>query len=326
MTLSELLAAVYDERQYNGTPASAITTRITRYLNEGLRTLFSEPGLSRLADSDAPLTVASVASRARYVVPEAVALITGISERTNDYALQAMSLDQYRHLEPDPASNTGTPTHYVPIGRVAVALQPADASEIFVDSTSASDTGTAYLEGITSGGYVRTASVTMTGTTAVSLSAAITDWIEITDFYISANAVGTVTLHEDASGGTELARITIGQKRPRYYGFYLWPTPAAVVSYLVDYRRELADLAVSADEPPLPPDYHRLLVDYAIWRDADLHGAIERAVSAKARYDTGVRRLKFATQWVEDEQPVMGRGRRVGHSRLGPYFPADSWR
>jgi hypothetical protein len=272
------------------------------------------------------LPVASVASQARYVVPEAVASIRGISERTNDYTLEVMSLDRYRRVEPDPASNTGTPTHYVPIGRVAVALQPSDASELFIDSTSASDTGTVYLEGIVSGGYRRTASVSMTGTTAISIAAAITDWIEVTDFYLSANAVGTVTLHEDASGGTELARITIGQKRPRYYGFYLWPTPSAVVTYLVDYRQELLDLSNTTDEPPLPTDFHRTVLDYAVMREFTLSEKFDRAAAAKARYDLGLRRLKYATQHLAGELPVMGRGGRVGHSRLGSNFPADSWR
>lgn len=326
MTLSELLTACYDEARYTSSPTSAITTRITRFLNEGVRAVLSEPGLARLVDSDAPLAIASVASQARYVAPEAVAQIRGISERTNDYALEAMSLDRYRRLEPDPASVSGTPTHYVPFGRTAVAVQPSNASELFVKSTSASDTGTAYLEGITTGGYLRTASVTMTGTTAVSLSASITDWIEVTDFYLSANAVGTVTLHEDSGAGTELARITIGQKRPRYTGFYLWPTPAAVVSYLVDYRREIADLVNSTDEPPLPTDYHRILVDYALWRELTGQEADGRAIAAMTRYRHGLNRLKFATQTTVGEIPTLGRARRVGHSRIGAFYPADSWR
>ena len=305
MTLAEMLTAVYDEGGFLSSPATAVTTRITRLLNEGIRTILSEPGLMRLADSDAPLAVASVASQARYVVPEAVAQIKGISERTNDWALEVMSLDRYRREEPDPASNTGTPTHYVPIGRVAVAVQPSNASEIFVDSTSASDTGTAYIEGIVTGGYHRTASVSMTGTTAVSLSASITSFIEITDFYLSANAVGTVTLHEDASGGTELAQITIGQKRPRYYAFYLWPTPAAVVSYLVDYRRELQDLVNVTDEAPLPTDYHRMVVDFALARELTHAEKFDKAAKAEARYDLALKRLKYATQNLQGEQPVL---------------------
>lgn len=325
MTFTEILAAVYDETGYQSSPASSIVTRVKRFVNEGIRAIVSEPGLSRLLDSDSPATFASVASTARYVLPESVNRILAVSERTNDLALRVMSLDAYRHLDPDAASTTGTPSHIVPIGRVAVATQPSDASEIFVDSTSASDTGTAYIEGAVTGGYVRTASVTMTGTTAVSLSASITDFIEITDFYLSANAVGTVTLHEDASGGTELARITIGQKRPRYYGFYLWPTPAAAVTYYVDYRRELSELVQDTDEPPFGTDAHPALVAYAVMREREQKDDLQRYVIAKSRYDKAVARLKYATQTIGGEIPVSGRVPRAGRSRLGAYYPADTW-
>lgn len=323
MTFSEILSDIYQDANLSSAPDANTIARIKRYVNDGLRVILGEPGLSRLADSDAPFTVASVASQARYVVPEAVARIRGISERTNDRTLTAMDLSDYRRIEPDP-TNTGTPSHYVPFGRTAVAVQPADASELFVDSTAAGDTGTAFVEGIITGGYQRTASVTMTGTTAVSLSAAITSFIAVTDFYISAAAVGTVTLHEDASGGTELARITIGQKRPRYSGFYLWPTPAGAIDYLVDYRRELTDLVNDADEPTLPTDYHWLLSAYARMRQYEKTND-DRLTIAKGLFDKGLSRLKYATQVSPDDRLVMGRGRVVGRSRLGAQTPADTW-
>jgi hypothetical protein len=324
MTFADIKTAVYEDTGYASSPASAVSTRVARYVNEAVRAILAEPGLQRLADNDSQLQVASVASQARYVVPEAAARIMGINERTNDRALMAMSLEEYRRREPDPTI-TGTPTHFVPVGRVAVAVQPSDASSLFVDSTSASDTGTAFIEGLVTGGYRRTASVTMTGTTAVNLASTISNWIEVEDFYISANAVGTVTLHEDASGGTELAQITIGQKRPRYYAFYLWPTPAAVVTYYVDYRRELVDLANDTDEPPLPTDFHPMLAKYAAWREWELKDDVQRALQAKQQYDKWLTRLKFYTQSLSSELPVMGRGRRVGHSRLGGEYPADTW-
>jgi hypothetical protein len=321
MTFTEILAELYSDLNFASSPAADITTRLKRYVNEGVRVILGEPGLERLLDSDTPLTVASVASQARYVVPEAVAKIHGITERTNDRALASMSLGQYRRGEPDPTDVTGVPTHYVPIGRVAVAVQPSDASRVFVKSTSASDTGTVYVEGIITGGYRRVVSKTMTGTTAVDVDTAITTWIQVEDVYVSANAVGTITVHEDSGTGTELARITIGQKRPRYYGFYLWPTPAAAVNYLVDYRRELVELANDTDEPPLPTDYHYLVSTYARMRHYEKTDD-SRYQTAQAQFRQGLARLKYATQTGPDDLPVMG-GRRVGHSRLGGWFPAD---
>lgn len=325
MTRHDLERAVYSETEYPDSPDPRVQSRIRRFLNEGVRVVLSEPGLLALQDSDTPYSFASVANQARYVVPESVAQIRHITERTNDWRLTPMSLAQYRAHEPDPASFSGTPTHYVPIGLVGAAVQPSNASELFVKSTSASDTHTAYLEGIVTGGYQRKVAITMTGSTAVSLAAAVTTFIEVNDFYLSHPAVGTVTLHEDSGAGTELAQITIGQTRPRYFGFYLWPTPTAVVTYYVDYRRELVPLSAPSDSPPWPSDYHELLVAYATWREWMFKGNLDLAGEAKARFDRWLVKLKYATQHESDEILVMGRGRRMGHSRLGSYFPADTW-
>ena len=322
MTFSELLADLYADLGYQSAPAAAEIARFKRYLNQAVRAVLSEPGMGRLLDSDAPLAIASVASQPRYVAPEAVAEIRGISERTNDRTLRAMDMGMYRRLEPDPATVTGVPTHYVPIGRVAVAAQPSDASVLLVDSTAAGDTNTAYLEYLIAGGYRRTVSVTMTGATAVSFGAAL-GAVTIEDFYISAAAVGTITLHEDVDGGTELARITIGQKRPRYYGYYLWPTPSAAVDYLVDYRREVVELVNDADEPPLPTDFHDVLTAYARMKHYEKSDD-GRYTTAEKYYQQRLSRLKYATQTGPDELPVVG-GRWVGHSRLGPHFEADYW-
>lgn len=324
MTFSEILDAVYADTNASASPAAGYVTRIKRYVNEGVRAVLREPGLGRLVDSDSALTFASVAATVRYVLPEAVSRINGITERTNDLALRPMSLQAYRHADPDPTSSSGTPTHYVPIGRMAVAVQPSDASSIFVKSSSASDTTqTAYIEGLITGGYRRTASVTLTGTTAVNLSSAISTFIEIEDFYLSAAAVGTVTLHEDSGAGTELARITIGATRPRYFGLYLWPTPAAAVTYRVDYRREVLDLVNNTDEPPLPTDFHSMLVAYARMREYE-KTSDDRFELARQEYERALSRLKYFTQVDADAIPVLG-GSMVGRSRLGAWFPADRW-
>ena len=325
MTRHDLITAALEDCTYGAAAEARVMARFKRYLDEGVKAVIGEPGVVTLVDSDTPYTFASVPSQARYVIPEGLAYIRHLSERTNDWRLQPMSLAAYRAIHPDPSSYTGTPTHYVPIGQVGVAVQPADASAVFVDSTSASDVWTAYIEGFITGGYQRTASITMTGTTAVSLDAAITSFVELNDFHISRAAVGTVTLHEDASGGTELARITIGQTRPHYYGFYLWPTPSAVVSYYADYRRNWTGLTANTSEPPWPADHHDLLVAFVAWREWTFKGDLDRAGEAKQRYQRGLSRLKYATQTQTDELLVMGRGRRIGHSRLGAYYPADMW-
>lgn len=324
MDFSSILAAVYEETGYDPNPAPKVQARLKRWVNEAQRAILAEPGLARLADSDAPLTVSSVANVARMVVPEAVARIVALSERTNDLALEAMDLQTYRQLDPDALSSTGTPTHFVPIGRVAIAAQPSDASTLLVDSTSASDTSVAYLKGIVTGGYQRSVSMDLNGTTAAAFP--VNDWIEVTEFSLSDAANGTVTLVEDVEGGTELARIVPGATRPRYYAFYLWPTPAAAITYYVDYRREVEDLAAASDEPFLPTDFHPALVAYAVMRERQQKDETERYVVAKKQYDAWISRLKYFTQSLSTEVPVMGRVPPRGRSRLGAWFPADSWR
>lgn len=322
MEFSAILAAAYEDLGYQSSPATEVVTRLKRYVNEGLQALLAEPGIDRLLEADVPFTFDSVANQAQYAVPDGHAYLRRIMDTTNDRWLASMSVADYRLFSPDATAVTGTPSHYVPLGRVPVAVQPSNASSLFVDSTSASDTNTAYLEGIITGGYKRTASVTMTGTTAIDISSAIASWIEVTDFYLSAAAIGTVTLHEDASGGTELARITIGQKRPSYQGFYLWPTPGGVSTYLVDTRRELELLVNDTDEPPLPRDFHPMLVKYATYRDWEKKDD-SRAELAKQQYDTWLSRLKYRLHQTGDGVPVAGR-RGVGISRLGGYYPVDT--
>jgi hypothetical protein len=324
VTFLEILQDLYEDHGYASSPASDVVTRFKKYVNQTVRDILTRPGMARLLDSDAPHTFASVASQARYVLPEAVAQVKYVTERSNDQRLRLLPLGEYRLLDPDPTASTGTPECWVPIGRVPVAVQPSDASEIFIKSTSASDTGTAYLEGIITGGYLRQVSVTMTGVTAVSLSAAITSFIEITDLYLSANAVGTVTLHEDSGAGTELARITIGQKRPRYTGIYLWPTPAAVVTYYVDYKREAVDLVNDTDEPPIPTDFHWVISAGARKRiyekkDDSRYDAVAR------EYERGLKALRTHVLYPPDYDPgAPGTVANEG-SNLGAWYPSGRW-
>lgn len=323
MEFSAILAAVYEDLGYASSPASDVVTRIKRYVNEGMQAVVAEPSIYGLIEADTPHTFDSVASRSQYSIPDGYAYLRQVVDTTNDRALEAMTLSDYRRLDPDPSANTGTPTHYVPLGRVAVAVQPSDASELFFDSTSASDTNTAYIEGIFTGGYRRSASVSMSGTTAVSLSASFTDWIEITDFYLSAAAAGTVTLLEDSGTGTELARIAIGQTRPSYQGFHLWPTPAGANTYRVDVRRELDLLVNATDEPMLPRDFHPILAKYATFREWERKDD-SRSTGARQQYELWLSRLKYRLAQTGDSLPVARADRAVGRSRLGPYYPADT--
>lgn len=323
MTLSDMLADCYRKTNHPASPASAVTTRFTALLNEGLQELISLPGLGAwVAQHQPALTVASVASTPILALPPGISRVESIRDTTNDRTLVMRSREWYHAMQPDPTTETGTPEVWVPYGYQAVAKQPSNASEIFVDSTSASDTNTAYIEGIRTGGYPKSLSVTMTGVTAVSLGTAYTDFLQITKFYLSAAAVGTVTLHEDASGGTELARIPIGQTFARYQAVALWPTPASALTYTVDGERDLPLLINGTDEPLIPSRFHRLSVEYALWKEFEKLDDT-RAGNAERRWLKGVSDFRYFATCPPDYLPVSGERLNLGRSRLGAYYQAD---
>lgn len=316
-----MLAALYQELGYASSPASEITTRFTRRLNDAHRRVLTKPGMERLRDGP-PITFASVADRAEYGLPPSIARIKGIHERSNMRTLLYRPLSELRAVDPG-LTSSGTPDFWTPLGLQAVALQPSDASEIFVKSTSASDTNTAYIEGIRTGGYPRSLSVSMTGTTAVSLGSAIADVIAVTKFYLSAAAVGTVTLHEDSGAGTELARIPIGQLFSRYQGVQLWPTPSAVATFYVDATRVIPDLANGTDEPLLPEDFHQMLVDDVLAREFLKKDQLERRRAAQQDYAEREAALRNWVLYPPDFDATPD-ATEAG-SNLGGWYPSGRW-
>jgi hypothetical protein len=131
-------------------------------------------------------------------------------------------------------------------------------------------------------------------------------------------------LLEDSGLGTELARITIGAKRPRYQAIALWPTPAAILTYYVDYRREVLDLVNAADEPPLPTDLHWVLTAYARMREyekVDDH----RYQAAQADWADGLRKIKNYVLNPADYRPIQGKLPTRGGSNLGAWYPDGIW-
>lgn len=323
MTLGTMLARMYRRTGYASTPASDVTTRFTDHLNEVLDELISDPGIGPYLSLDVPpLTFASVADQQVYALK--TDRIDAITERTNDRKLEMQSLSWYREVQPDPTDNTGTPTVWVPLGFSAVSSQPSTASKLYVDSSSASDTGTAYLEGIRTGGIPTTLSVLMTGTTAVTFSSTITDIIEVTKFYLSTAAVGTVTLQE-ATGdtGDTLATIGIGETFSRYLRIALWPTPAGAITYYADAERELPLMSNTNDEPPIARRFHRVLVDGALWKEWDKKDDT-RAATAFRVYDAGKKQLRYFLTCPPDYLPTRGFA-QVARSRLGGQFPGTNW-
>ena len=313
MTRTELLAKLGRSLNKHSTLDSATETRLLDHLNNRHREILSWPGAALLRHRT--LTFSSVVDQARYGLANVEELLA-LRDTENDRTLARSSLASYRRRNPDPAATTGTPHQWVPLGYQPVALFPSDASALAVKSTSASDTQTAYVEGWITGGYPRSASVALTGTTAVSVSASISTWIGVSKFYLSSAAVGVVTLHEDAGSGTELARIGIGQLQQRYYALELDPTPSEALTYYADVLLAITDLAQATDEPLIPHDFHDALY-WGAMVDELIKTDDERLMIANARWKERTNDLKLRlAQLATDTAPM------TGFSRLGPWTPA----
>lgn len=320
MTLDDLAQDVYRRLNKNTSSVSTdVQTRIRAFLNQRHRELLTLPDCQQLRDD--VTTFDTVASTARYALPQAVARVHRLWDASNERTLEERGMSWYRTIAPDPTVQTGDPEVFCVQGQTRVAVQPSNASAVFIDSTSASDTGTVRIEGVITGGYRQSASQTMTGTTAVQIGS-LSSWIQIDNVYLSAAAVGTVTLHEDASGGTELARIPIGATMPRYWTVHLWPTPTSAITLTLDYAREISDMAQSTDEPLLPVDFHRLLV-YGACLDECIKLDDTRMQTFDAMWTKGVNALLYWLHARSSYRP--GRRLSLEGSNVGSWYPAGRW-
>jgi hypothetical protein len=259
MTLRELTDGVLEHFNYSTDGPSDARQRVKRHLNEWHRRILAKPGMDRLRQSS--LSVSSVASTPTIAVPESVGKILRITDASNRITLQERFFDWYRFAEADPTSHTGTPTVWVPMGDTGCAELISGISGpvgIWAVSTSASDTQRITIEGVRGGGYVWSDTVILTGTTRVQVGN-LDDWEEITKVTLDMDAVGSVGVYDVSVSGTAKATIPPGKRQSHYRLIALWPTPAAVVAYTIDYQRNVLDMTAESDTPLIPDDFHWLL-------------------------------------------------------------------
>jgi len=296
MTLTQLQADVYRRLGFSSSPPSEVSTRITAYLNEAQQDIISDSGMAYLLNDLLPVT--TVANQQQYGLWIGGAKVKRIAESTRNYGLVEMSYDVYRNIWANAGTGSGTPAYWVNMGihggipgsKTGTADGPADASRLFVDSTSAGDTGTAYLEGFRANGYPFTETLVMTGATAVGTT--LTDIKTVTKFWLSTAAVGTVTLVEDAEGGTVLATIPIGQANCKVVVIAFAPTPSAALDYYVEFQRDVSDMAIATDEPCISKRFHRILAIGARMKEYEYRGDMDRYTIAKGEWNEVMRDLR----------------------------------
>lgn len=322
MTFLAILQDIYRRTNKPTTPDTETSTRIKAFVNDRHKWLLSKPGID--AFRNATGTFASVEGEPRVALPNALTRLDSVFQTDpNNWRLREKSLDWLRTVNPQ--QNSGTPIYYVPKGYEYVAKQPSAAASIWIKSTSASDVGTAYLQGVRTGGNPSSPqSVTMTGVTAVQIGS-LSDLEQIDKVWVSTNAVGTITVHEGSGSGTELASIPVGQVRPYYFVVLLWPTPAAVQTYSFDYERKLLDMVQDTDEPFLPDDFHDLL---SIGGRMDEYEKMDdsRYATAKSQWVERYKDLQYYIHGRASERLIpRSTSGRIGWSDLGGYFPADGY-
>lgn len=316
MNLTEIRAQLYDRLGYGTAPPTDVVRRLDAYVNEAHRELISMRGLAKLRRTI--LSFSSVASSPYAVLPQSAVRIAGIQDRTTQKSLKEISIQDLRFVDPGLTRLTSNPDAYSIVNySAALAVQPSAAMTPYVISTAAGDTGIAYIEGITTGGYHRTASVVMTG--VVQAAFAGTDWIEITKFYLSTAAAGVVTLLQ-GTGGSELGRIPIGKQATRYTRIQFHGTPSAVVLYYADVELHIEQMTNGGDESYLPEDFHWLLACGARKKEYLKREKVAEYAVEQTTWKAGVSDLKaWITSRTDDGRQFTGR-----FSQLGPYYPAGS--
>jgi len=324
VTFASILADCYRRLRFQTTPATAVSDRIKAYCNESHRELLTLPGIERLRDD--VLTVTTTANVARSGLPQAVARIRKIVDRTNNHVLTQVPLSELRSWDPAQAFTGGFPLQYAIAGYQPVQFQPAAATGLWAVSSSASDTTQkVFVEAVVTGGYPHipvVAGTTLTGTTRVALGTR-TDILEVAKVYLNlATTVGFISLFDAAAAGNELARIAPGQSAARYLAIEWFPVPTAAVVQTIDATRTIFDLVNDTDEPLLPPDFHYVIALGARMKEYELKDDARYSL-ARVEYLKGQNALR---SWVlnDGDRIATLRPIPVRWSSLGPMYPAGS--
>lgn len=320
-TLADLLAALASDLGYEAIPSVPVTTRLTRYLNEGYRHLLSMSELSPLRLSR--ITFTSAPGQTLYGVPQALVQIHHIVDPTSAIRLRLMTLDEFRTIDPQSISS-GTPTHYIPVGLHPVQRDPSHTDVWAASDAAADTTQTVTIWGVSQVDALDTSVVHTTGQALQGLTPVLvaTGLIAIQKAIVHPATTGSVSLFDSNVVATahRLAWIPVGSTTIQYQGIRLWPTPADTREYQVDGELTLTDLVASYESSLLPTDFEYILTDYARMREYEYRDD-SRAPLAAARYAQKLQQFRNRIMNPPDYRPRVGRFVDRG-SNLGPYFPS----
>lgn len=323
MQLGDILADLYRTLNYQSSPASAVTTRLTSYINRSQEDILGDPGHADLLK--ARITFASVSAQSEYALPPSISRLLSIQDTANLWRLTRVEESYARTVLADPSRQNGTPQSYAEVGRVPFGLRPSTADKVYAVSSSAGDTTqNVKWQVITSTGAIITGSTALNGVTAVQLgtSAAIVD---VVDAYLDAVCAGTVTFTQTNGAGATLSTINIGNFREWYLRVMLLPTPASALTYTVDYERHIIPLANPTDEPTLPGRFQRVLIWGALCLEYIHLGDQTRLVMAKREYENELGQINMFLSSPPDQLTIPGRSMTPA-SNMPAYYPWSGFR
>lgn len=319
MTLTDILTRCYERTNFPSSPDASVVSRFKNFVNDSVREVLADPIIIKLRNDTVP--IATVANAATCALYEAITAIDRIVDRGNQFELIETDQAWIRRQDPGQLVTGTTPTNYAVVGyNRPISKQPSDSSQLYIKSTSAADTQAAYLEVITSQGYLRKYTIAnLTGVTAVA--AGPSDTIDVRDFYLASVAAGEITLLEDSGSGTELARIGIGRTRTRHCVLEFFPMTSAIVTLYADIQWAIEDMVNATDEPLIPDDYMEAVINLVRAREFDKREKWQMADRARRDAVPHLSRLK---KYVHSRRGQSQLGRPPRWSQLGPYYPVGS--
>ncbi len=325
MTLTTIQKRIYRQCGLADSPATTDATRVLDFINKWYRTVLSQPGMDQLRDTTLSLT--TVSGQAQYGLPQALSAVRDIFDLTNQRRIYKKTLDWLRRADPGLTATSATTDYWIPLNGWGAVQRPMvqTGTVLFVKSSSASDTQTAHVETTRLGGIRGGDSSALVNGVTGNFFGVLADHIEVTKFYLTTVAIGTVSLYDAASGGNLLAQITPGRTSSRYFMIQFYPTVSAALTLSLDCRRSMEDLTLPTEEPLLPEDYHQILVDGPLSEELRQRDS-DQAKDYKASAMTLISDLRHSLYGNEDEIAVQRGPRRSAErmSRLGGYYPGGS--
>lgn len=318
MILSNVLLECYDRLNFGSSPAADVTTRLTRFINSAVREVLADPILLKYRNATIPIV--TVAGMSTCALQQAIADVNRIVDRGNQFELEETDQAWIRSQDPGRLVSGSTPTNYAIVGyRTQVAAQPAASEQLYVQSTSGSDTQIANIQVVNSKGYIRAMSVNLTGATPVAIGPA--DSVMVKAFYLASAAAGEVFLTEVSGGGNEIARIGIGYTSARYCVLEFFPQTSTAVTLYADVQLDIVDLINGTDEPIIEDEYTEAIIHLVRAREYDKREKTTLSVQARRDAQPIINRMYFH---MHARRGRSGQGRPPRWSQLGPYYPPGS--